>query len=184
MIQEPSENDREKSLLARVPARSRTGSERYQDQEQDLQPNVSQSVATPALRAALERARSVLQRNTTDLQPELPTPAPEATAETRRPPAAAPWTDWEMNILINHRLREAINSGHPPRNTRAWRSATRHDELANEAAHPGWIRRCAAGIQAHQQGKRITGWRWQRGTHSGRYVRDPYGTDEPPRGTT
>ena len=31
-------------------------------------------------------------------------------------------------------------------------------------------------------GKRITGWRWVRGSHSGRYVEDPKGTDNPPPG--
>lgn len=31
-------------------------------------------------------------------------------------------------------------------------------------------------------GKKRTGWKWQRGTHSGTYVRDPRGTDPLPMG--
>lgn len=154
---------------------------------------VNQSEAKPASRTPahtrppadlLDRARSVLQRNTADLRAELPTPPTEASADTPRPAAAEPWTDCELRIVVNHRLREACNAGRPPSSTRAWLAAARAQELANETAKPGWIRRCAAGIQAAQHGKRITGWRWERGTHSGGYVRDPYGTDDPPRGTT
>lgn len=31
-------------------------------------------------------------------------------------------------------------------------------------------------------GRRVTGWKWVRGTHSGTYVRDPSGTDPLPAG--
>jgi hypothetical protein len=41
--------------------------------------------------------------------------------------------------------------------------------------------RVAGGVlESVQRGPVITGWRFVRGTNSGTYVRDPFGTDEPP----
>lgn len=136
--------------------------------------------ARPAINPDLaELARRGATNSTPDHQLDLQhetSLAPVARAQT------VPWTDWELRTVLNHRLREACGSGHPPRNVRAWLAAAKFDELDNEHQKPGWIRKAAAGITAAADGKRITGWRWERGTHAGTFIRDPYGTDTPPRG--
>jgi hypothetical protein len=45
--------------------------------------------------------------------------------------------------------------------------------IADNAKQP------ATRIRTGADGRKITGWRWVRGTHSGTCVRDPLGTDRP-----
>jgi hypothetical protein len=130
----------------------------------------------------LERARLHLVTTEPPLAPVIELHPASTTNEKRSATPTAPWTDGELETLIQFRLTAAINEGHPPRNAAAFLADQKKRELANEEARPGWIRRCAAGILAAKEGRKITGWRWMRGTHSGTYVRDPYGTDEPPKG--
>jgi hypothetical protein len=145
-----------------------------------MKPSVRQSATnTPreGIRDALERARPFL----THSEPPPPPPASE-TNEKRLSLVPEPWTDGELEDLVQYRLSVAINEGFPPRNVQAFLADQRKRELATEAGRAGWIRRCAAGISAHGDGKRITGHRWVRGTHSGTFVRDPLGRDELPKG--
>lgn len=86
----------------------------------------------------------------------------------------------DLEHLIDHHQAQSIESGYPPRNLAAWRAACRKDMLANEAQHPGYIERAAAGLRAKAQGKRLTYCSESRGTHAISYIYDPRGTTEPP----
>ena len=86
----------------------------------------------------------------------------------------------DLELVIDHHQSQSIESGYPPRNVGAWRAACRKDMLANEAQHPGYIERAAAGLRARAEGKRLTYCSESRGTHAISYVYDPRGTTEPP----
>lgn len=83
--------------------------------------------------------------------------------------------EWARDVL-----GQQIAEGYAPRNNAAWLSAARRD-LA-EAHSPAHVARVVAGIRARRSGVRVTGWRHERGTHGISFVRDPMGTDPPPKG--
>jgi hypothetical protein len=86
----------------------------------------------------------------------------------------------DLELVIDHHQAQSIESGYPPRNLTAWRAACRKDMLTNEALHPGYIERAAAGLRARAQGKRLTYCAESRGTHAISYVWSATGTCEPP----
>lgn len=88
--------------------------------------------------------------------------------------------DEDVDLIVEHALTTAIDGGYPPRSLDAWVAAVRADILRMERDRPGHIKRVVAGLRAREQGKRVTGWREVRGTHSVSHVRDPEGTDRPP----
>lgn len=92
------------------------------------------------------------------------------------------FTDEEIELVVDHRMQEAIEAQHPPKNVTAWRRAARQQEIENEKAYPGFIARAAAGLRVRADGKRITNCRAVRGTHGMDYVWDPHGTETWPDG--
>lgn len=88
----------------------------------------------------------------------------------------------DLELLIDHRMQEAIDAGHPPKSVAAWKRAARQTELQNERDMPGFIARAARALRVNPDGKRITYWRETRGTHGLDYVYDPTGTDTAPAG--
>lgn len=88
--------------------------------------------------------------------------------------------DEDVDLIVEHALTTAIDGGYPPRSLDAWVAAVRADILRMERDRPGHIKRVVAGLRAREQGKRVTGWREVRGTHSVSHIRDPEGTDRPP----
>lgn len=86
----------------------------------------------------------------------------------------------DLEFLVDHHQEQAEQSGHPPLNLVAWRSACRAKLLSNEQASRGHITRAAAGLRAKADGRRLTGWREVRGTHGVDYVPAKDGTDVPP----
>ena len=88
----------------------------------------------------------------------------------------------DLAALIDYRLREVIESGHPPVDVAAWRRAAERRELANERDWPGFIARAAAGVRIRADGRRVTGWREVRGSNGMDWVYDPTGADRAPDG--
>lgn len=86
----------------------------------------------------------------------------------------------DLEQLVDYHQEQAEQSGHPPLNIAAWRTACRQKLLANEQTSPGHITRAACGLRARSEGRRLTGWREVRGTHGIDYVADKAGTDKPP----
>ena len=86
----------------------------------------------------------------------------------------------DLELVVDHHQREAVESGHPPLHLAAWRKACKRSVLENEALMPGFVERAAAGLRAKAQGKRLTYCSETRGTHAISYVYDPRGTTEPP----
>lgn len=89
--------------------------------------------------------------------------------------------DDDLERLIQHRMDEAIDAGHPPKNVPAWKAAARRTELENERDTPGFIARAAGALRVSEDGKRITYWTETRGTHGIDWIYSPTGTDHPPR---
>ena len=85
----------------------------------------------------------------------------------------------DLELLIQHRLAEALAAGHPPKSLDAWRRAAIKAELANERAHPGFITRAADGLLEQRTGQRITGWREVHSPWAVDWIYDPQGTAMP-----
>lgn len=85
-----------------------------------------------------------------------------------------------LETVIDYHQAQAVESGHPPRNVRAWRGACRREMLDNEQAMPGYIERAANGLRARADGKRLTYCKEVRGDYAISHVWSPTGTDPPP----
>jgi len=86
----------------------------------------------------------------------------------------------DIELIVEHNLTVAIDSGHPPRQMDSWIASVKAELHRQEARRPGHIARVAQGIRARQNGRRVTGWREERGTHGISYTPDKEGTDRPP----
>ena len=120
-----------------------------------------------------------------DLEPvglHLADPVLDQPAPARQQIAAQPVDQADLELVVQHRLDQALDAGHPPSNVQAWKRAAAKTELDNERTSPGYIARAAAGLRARTRGQRITGWREVRGSHGMDWVPDPNGTATPPPG--
>lgn len=89
-------------------------------------------------------------------------------------------SDEDLNYIVECDLATALDGGYPPRNLDAWIASVRRQLHESEADRPGYIAKKAAGLRARERGRKVTGWREVRGTHSVTHIADPEGTDRPP----